>query len=215
MGPDPIQFAHLKAGTESPYTKGNLRVGATYISLSPSGPTAFAGGGHPPPPGGAPLSVSDGGDSTKADGRLDRLITLMELNLQQQQATAGALPATHSQRPARDSGTFGSGTLGTAAAEAEVARWANRRPEVPGTVKLPHADAASQDLDEERVPNTKFDVLTDAVAVLTHVVTKQQQQQQNTTNMPSKLFKLEGAQGQVALDELAELFAEQPTIAVD
>ena len=115
MGPDPILFAHLTANTESPYTKSNLlaacpadlRKGATYISLSPSGPTAFASGGHPPPPGGAPLSVSDGGDSTKADGRLDRLITLMELNLQQQQATAGALPATHSQRPARDSGTFG------------------------------------------------------------------------------------------------------------
>ena len=77
------------------------------------------------------------------------------------------------------------------------------------------ADAVPQDLDEERGPNTKFDVLTDAVAALTHVMTKQQLQQQNTTNMPSKLFKLEGAQGQVALDELAELFAEQPTIAVD
>ena len=82
-------------------------------------------------------------------------------------------------------------------------------------VKLPPANVNPHDSEEEQPAAASLDVLTDAVAALTHVVTKQQQQQQNTANLPSKLFKLEGAQGQVALDELAEMFAEQPRMAVD
>ena len=135
----------------------------------------------------------------------------MELSLQQQQSAVGVPQPTMARRPARDTGTFGSSTDGTGNAEDEAARWASRRLEVRGLVKLPPANVNPHDSEEEQPAAASLDVLTDAVAALTHVVTKQQQQQQqqqNTANMPSKLFKLEGAQGQVALDELAEQFAE-------
>ena len=139
----------------------------------------------------------------------------MELSLQQQQSAVGVPQPTMARRPARDTGTFGSSTDGTGNAEDEAARWASRRLEVRGLVKLPPANVNPHDSEEEQPAAASFDVLNNAVAALTHVVTKQQQQQQNTANLPSKLFKLEGAQGQVALDELAEMFAEQPRMPVD
>ena len=228
MGPDPILFHHLEQGLESPYTKQNLlaacpaglRAGVTTIAMTPNGGHGtVAGDGPQGSQRDSAASASDGGDSsiehTKGDPQLARLITLMELSLKQQQSAMGVPQPTMAQRPARDSGTFGSSTDGAGHAEAEAARWASRRLEVPGLVKLPPANANPHDHEEEQPTAASFDVLNNAVAALTHVVTKQQQQQQNTANLPSKLFKLEGAQGQVALDELAEMFAEQPRMAVD
>ena len=161
MGPDPIVFHRLEYALESPKLNllaacpAGLRAGVTTIAMTPTGGhETVVGDGLQGSQRDSAVNGSDGGDSTigptKGDPLLARLITLMELSFQQQQNAVGVPQPIMARRPARDTGTFGSSTDGPGKAEAEAARWASRRLEVPGLVKLPPANANPHDREEEQ-----------------------------------------------------------------